>query len=232
MPIKSNRLETLLTHYWRQAPPIIKKEFQPILYNLRNKIRGNELHLPASMAKIDRRKSRCFPVFNGHLVSGIRVNMKEREPEGQISAGNEFNNFYKELCHELFKIVDIDNGKPIVKNVFKTTELYQGQYLDHLPDILIEWNDERPLGSNALENSEGSTLRLTSDSLGIIEGTNDYCRTGNHRPEGIFAIMGPGIKSRRLNRTVSIMDFAPTIAKLLGVDITDVDGAFIPEIWA
>jgi predicted AlkP superfamily phosphohydrolase/phosphomutase len=231
-PLRTNRLETLLTYYWRKAPPFIKTEFRPILYHLRNKIHGNEIYLPASMAKIDRRKSRCFPVFNGNLVSGIRVNLKEREPEGQISIGNEFNNFYKELRQELLKIVDIDYGKPIVKNVFKTIELYQGHYIDHLPDILIEWNDERPLGSNALEISEGSTLRLTSDSLGTIEGTNNYCRTGDHRPEGIFAIMGPGIKSRRLNRTVSIMDFAPTIAKLLSVDITDVDGAFIPEIWA
>lgn len=227
-----DRLKELLSCYWRQAPPFIKEELRPILLHMQNKIRRNKIYLPPSMTKIDLRKSRCFPVFNGNLVSGIRVNLKGREPEGQISIGNEFNNFYNELHQELIKIVDINYGKPIVKNVFKTIELYQGHYLDHLPDILIEWNDERPLGSNALEISEGSILQLTSDSMGTIEGTNCYCRTGDHRPEGIFAIIGPGIKARRLNRTVSIMDFAPSIAKLLGVDIPYVDGAFIPEIWA
>jgi arylsulfatase A-like enzyme len=46
----------------------------------------------------------------------------------------------------------------------------------------------------------------------------------------LFVAVGPGIKPGTLDRTVSIMDFAPTSAHLLDVDLPDVDGKPILEI--
>ena len=39
--------------------------------------------------------------------------------------------------------------------------------------------------------------------------------------------VGGGIKPGRVERTVSIVDFAPTITAMLGVPLPDVDGRFI-----
>ena len=113
-----------------------------------------------------------------------------------------------------------------MKSVRKTAALYQGEFLDCLPDLLIEWSDEKPLGGNP----SGSIVRVGSDKIGTIEGIYKGRRTGDHRPEGMFAVRGPRVKPGQMERAVSIMDFAPTFAHLLGVDLSHVDGKLITEI--
>jgi predicted AlkP superfamily phosphohydrolase/phosphomutase len=75
-------------------------------------------------------------------------------------------------------------------------------------------------------------VRLGSEKIGELEGEYRFCRTGDHFSGGMFVAVGPGIKPGTLERTVSIMDFAPTFAHLLDVDLPDVDGKPIPEISA
>ena len=41
---------------------------------------------------------------------------------------------------------------------------------------------------------------------------------------------GPGIAPGHINRTLSIMDLAPTFCALLGVTLEDVDGQAITEV--
>ena len=118
----------------------------------------------------------------------------------------------------------------MVKSVKRTANLYQGACLDHLPDLLVEWSDEKRIGSVGTGNPNGSRLRLSSNRIGIVEGTNSYCRTGDHRPEGFFIAFGPGITKGRMEGVVSIMDFAPTFTSLLGVEFPGVDGKCIPAI--
>jgi predicted AlkP superfamily phosphohydrolase/phosphomutase len=73
-------------------------------------------------------------------------------------------------------------------------------------------------------------LHITSKKIGLLEGINRYCRTGDHRPEGLFVLLGPGVQAGRIGSTVSIMDFAPTFAQLFGIQIPNVDGKPIVEI--
>ena len=57
-----------------------------------------------------------------------------------------------------------------------------------------------------------------------------YDPGGDHFPGGMFIAAGPGIQPGKLERTVSIMDFAPTFCALLDVPLPDVDGQPIREI--
>ncbi|HEX4994728.1 MAG TPA: hypothetical protein VFX87_07160, partial [Methylomirabilota bacterium] len=57
-------------------------------------------------------------------------------------------------------------------------------------------------------------------------------RTGDHRPEGLFVAAGPGLGPARLSRSVSVMDFAPTLAALLDVEVPSPDGQPIHELLA
>jgi predicted AlkP superfamily phosphohydrolase/phosphomutase len=68
--------------------------------------------------------------------------------------------------------------------------------------------------------------------MGSVQGANHYCRSGDHRPEGLFVAVGPGLAPARMSRAVSIMDFAPTFARLLGVELPSTDGAPIAELLA
>ena len=71
---------------------------------------------------------------------------------------------------------------------------------------------------------------IRSDKIGRIEREYSYCRTGDHVQAGLFIASGPGIAPGRLDREVSILDFAPTFCDALGVDCDEFDGSAIPEI--
>lgn len=220
---------------WQKIPTTIKTPLKPAVLFLHNlimhRVRSEDfLLLPPSISNIDLKNSKCFPLLNGNPVSGIRINLSGREPNGLIKPGAELNGFCDEITKDLLSIVDWETAQPVVKSVKKTCKLYHGEYIDHLPDLLIEWNDEILLGSLGISDGKGSRLRMVSEKIGVVEGANTYCRTGEHRPEGLLIAVGPGIKAGRIERTVSILDFAPTFSDIFGVKIPYVDGNPISEI--
>ncbi len=213
-----------------RVPEWAKRALRPVRDRLRGWRAERRDPVPYSCSRIDLEKSSCFPHENGYLVSGIRVNLAGREPAGRMRPGEEMDSFCRELARDLLEIVDHETGAPMIRSVKRTDSLYQGDRLNHLPDLLIEWNDEVPIGSAVAGIPKRSTIRVTSGKIGIVEGINWGCRTGDHRPEGLFIASGKGIRPGRMDRTVSLMDFAPTFTQLLGVPLPDVDGRPIPEI--
>lgn len=176
------------------------------------------------------RSSPCFPINNGLATGGIRLNLAGREPDGVLNPGAEADAFVTRLSADLLEILDARTGGPLVRRVMRTSQLYQGEHLADLPDLLVEWNDDAPTGSATVGNGNGAVVRASSPKLGIVEGTNDYGRTGEHRAEGLLLAVGGGIEPGELTGTVSILDIAPTLAALSGVALTGGDGAAIGEM--
>jgi predicted AlkP superfamily phosphohydrolase/phosphomutase len=169
-------------------------------------------------------------VDNGLAVGGIRLNLRGREPHGLVSPGAEEQALSRQLALDLEEIRNLDSGRPMIRRVSRTADLYEGEWLSLLPDLLVAWSEETPIGSATVGSGAGATVRLGSDRIGELVGTNRYCRTGDQRPEGLFVAAGPGLGPGRLARSVSVMDFAPTLAALLGVEIPSPDGAPIREL--
>lgn len=216
-PRRRDRVNPLLTRAWQSMPHGLRALLQPIRDPLR------EWMMPEEKARepvVDSAASKCFGVENNHAHGGIRVNLEGRELQGKVKPGPELDDFCTELTRDLMDIVDLDTGKQVVSRILRTDGLYEGEYRDHLPDLLVEWASDRPV----------SKVRLGSKKIGELEGEYRFCRTGDHFPGGLFVAVGPGIKPGTLERTVSIMDFAPTFARLLDVDLPDVDGKPILEI--
>ena len=178
----------------------------------------------------DPARSHCFPLSNGLAVSGIRLNLVGREPRGLITPGEEELAFLSHLERELLAIVDDATGMPLVNGVRRTRDLYAGEHLDALPDLLVEWSESAAVGSTVLGNGTGARVCARSPSVSTVEGANDYGRSGEHRAEGWFVAAGPGITRGRLERRPSVLDLAPTIARILGVQLPGVDGQPIAEI--
>ncbi len=226
------RLDNVLTWGWQKTPGLIKEPLLGMRARLRGWLdeRGRGDGLPPTVSSICAEESQVFLVDNGFPVSALRLNLKGREPSGLIEPGAEQEDFCNRLARDLLDLVEADSGKPMVKAVKRTADLYAGEYLDHLPDLLVMWDDAIKLGSATCGSPGGSTLRVRSDRIGVVEGSNLYCRSGDHRPEGMFIATGPGIGAGELGRTVSIMDFAPTFCALLDVEMPDVDGMPVEEI--
>ena len=161
---------------------------------------------------------RFFQHPNNREEAGIRINLIGREPNGLVTAGRDYEAVCERLIADLETLVDEDNGRKIVRKVLRTRDLYQGQYLSHLPDLVVQWRDDFPVRS------------ARSGKIGVISGTCPSCRTGGHRPAGQFIATGPGIIPGKLSQPVHVMDFAPTLAALLGVALDGVDGRVIPAL--
>lgn len=219
---------------WHKLPNPIRDTLKPFLsplYNLaKHFIGGGDVSQISST--FDLKQCKCFPHENGNLVSGIRINLAGREPEGLIKPGEELNGFCRELRRDLLDIIDINSGRRMVKRVIKTSDIFQGEYVGHLPDVLVEWDEHILIGSKRLNDDRSCRLKVTSEKIGLIEGEYTYCRTGDHRPEGLFTVTGSGISPGAIGRTISIMDFAPTFLNLFGVTNGHLDGKPIREIDA
>jgi predicted AlkP superfamily phosphohydrolase/phosphomutase len=229
---KFPRIFHAATGGWNRLPDPVQELLKPALYSIyhvsRNSGSGEDPNRLST--RMDLEKCRCFPHENGFLVSGIRVNLSGREPMGLIKPGAEFDDFCRQLSEDLLDVTDRASGQPMVKRVMKTSDLFQGEYLDHLPDLLVEWNEEIRMGSKAVSDDTSCRVKAASDKIGLVEGEYGYCRTGDHRPEGLLVVLGPGIQPGTMVRTVSIMDLAPTFLHWFGLACDDLDGQPLVEI--
>jgi predicted AlkP superfamily phosphohydrolase/phosphomutase len=210
---------------WHRVPIQVRKALAPLRARFGDS--GADHGLPS--LGVDTAASRCLAIYNGLAVSGIRLNLVGREPTGVLTPGAEANAFTDALIRDLTEIVDERTRQPLIKAVRRTADLYSGEHLDHLPDLLVEWSDEAPTGCTKLANGAASLVRAHSPKIGTVEGRNTYARTGEHRRDGFFIACGPAIPPKRLD-TVSLLDFAPTLTRLLGVELTSAEGKPIPEI--
>jgi len=175
--------------------------------------------------------SRCFRIPAGFPVSGIRLNLRGREPQGLLEPGPEADAFAEQLTDDLLSIVDDDTGSALIGAVHRTEALYAGARRDALPDLMVEWAST-PTGTQIHANGRGATVRARSDKIGVVEETNGYHRTGDHAPNGFFVYAGPGIPVAERKDPVDVVDFYPTICQILGLAEPRVDGDVIPELLA
>jgi len=190
---------------WVNAPAPVRKALMPL--------RRGVVHQLA-----DKKNRKYFEVINNFATAGIRVNLAGRERNGMVQPGEEYDTLCQELIEALSAFTNPDNGEPLFEEILKTSDLYEGDFLHELPDLLARWN--RPIPIN----------RAYSPKTGLLENTHGHSRTGDHTPWGMFFAVGPSIGHRALNRTVACIDFAPTISTLLGVDFQGFDGQRIGEL--
>jgi predicted AlkP superfamily phosphohydrolase/phosphomutase len=208
-------LRAALARGWALTPELVRRPVRRVHARRQRWIEARDWPRPLPL---ETRDGRCFVVDNGLVVGGIRLNLAGREPRGLLAPAA-VPEFCGAVRRELLEIVDVESGRPVVGRVMRTDELYRGAYRQHLPDLLVEWSQERALGSATVGTGRGASVRLTSSRIGTLEGINRYCRSGDHRREGLFVAVGPGLEPGRMPGAVSIMDFAPTLAGLLGVEL-------------
>jgi predicted AlkP superfamily phosphohydrolase/phosphomutase len=225
VPLRS-RVRDAVAGLWRALPSAVRSRLSP----LRDRVSpSGDAGVSDPVIDVDLGLSRCFPLANGLAVSGVRLNLAGREPRGLL-APEDADRFCAELETDLLAIVDDITGERLVRRVIRTRELYAGERLDALPDLLVEWSDAVAHGTTALGDGAAARVRARSPKIGVIEGTNDYGRSGEHRPGGWFVAAGPDARAMRMTREISVLDLAPTFTRILGVELPGADGEPIEEI--
>ena len=168
-------------------------------------------------SRADREQRRCFAVPHNDLAGAIRVNLAGRESRGHVEPGRPYDELFAQLRRDLLEVRNLDTGLPAVDDVLRVDEYCQGPKLAEMPDFFVLWNREDPID------------RVGSPRIGSVELTFRGNRSGDHTPDSVFFAVGPHIARGRID-SVSLLDFAPTIAALHGVALPDADGRVIPEL--
>ena len=217
----------LLGSLYRRLPRGLRRP----IYDLRQRVNQSWL-ARGSPLPIDPDRTRAFHVGLGvgAPFSGIRLNIRGRDPAGLLEGEQAVERCVSELVRGLTELVDADTGMPLVRRVLRTAEVYHGPRVQELPDLLVAWNTEHRLGSAVLGSGRGSVLRVSSPRIGTLEAVNSYCRSGEHRIEGMLVARGPGVAAGDAGRVLSTLDLAPTFAQMLGCTMPSAGGRLIPEL--
>ncbi|WP_447968542.1 alkaline phosphatase family protein [Nitrospira sp. M1] len=151
----------------------------------------------------------------------IRINLKGREPNGQIEPGEEYDRLCAKITEDLLELTNPDTGKHAVTGVIKVKDLYQGNHLDELQDLIVQWNGDAPIN------------HLESEKMGRVSGILPDKRSGAHMVNGFMLASGKTIQKNQILEDAHIMDVAPTILHVLHQPIPEImDGKVLSDLFA
>jgi predicted AlkP superfamily phosphohydrolase/phosphomutase len=165
----------------------------------------------------DRERRRYFAVPHNDLAGAVRVNLAGREAHGRVEPGRQYDALFEQLRADLLELCNLDTGRPAVLDLLRVDEICQGARLAEMPDFFVIWNREAPID------------RVGSPGIGMVERVFRGNRSGDHTAESVFFALGPHVSRGRIE-PVSLLDFAPTIAALHGLEMPDADGRVIPGL--
>jgi len=155
--------------------------------------------------------------YADYIQPGIWINLRGREPQGIVEPGEEYEALRARLIALLSRCRDPRTGAPIVRGVYRREEVYRGPRLDQAPDLHIEWNYDQVVSGYQFEDEAGQTVTVGS-AADIVERRNI---DGDHRPDGIFLLAGPGARRGGELAGARIVDIAPTLLHLLGLPVPE-----------
>jgi predicted AlkP superfamily phosphohydrolase/phosphomutase len=141
-------------------------------------------------------------------LTGMFLNIKGREASGAVTPGAEASRLKAEIIGRLTGLQDAERREVGIREVFDTSTLYSGPYLENAPDLLIGYN---------------AGYRTSWDcATGVVEGPvfedNVKAWSGDHC---IDPRLVPGVFfcNRKIEaRDPALIDIAPTVLRLFGVE--------------
>lgn len=171
-----------------------------------------------SFLDVDWSRSKAYS-FGRHLGS-IYLNVKGREPEGIVEPGREYEQVREEIMRLARGFVHPCTGEPLIGEILKREDIYQGPYLDRAPDLILRPRDER----NIFFGLADFGSNITVDTV--------YRYSGMHRDYGLLIMTGKGVKKGAAIEGAGIEDLAPTILYAMECPVPqDMDGRVLSEVF-
>ena len=212
----------LIARLKARAAPIVPRSLWRALRQMIGRSLEKSLPLPYQRMPIDWSRTRAYAVGR---AGNVFVNLKGREPLGIVSPGQEYEELRQTIRQALKTWRNPDTGRPVVAEVYRRENLYNGPYVEKAPDLIIQWQDYAYPCPRPGNLNQSIFYRVPS----VVYP--DMWRTGHHRPEGILLAAGPHIRHGNAVTDASITDVAPTVLYLRRTPIPDdLDGRVLTEL--
>ena len=142
-------------------------------------------------------------------ASGIRINLRGREPQGIVTPGRDYDHVVGEIIALSKSLRDPLSQKLVFQGVYRRDELYQGPEIERAPDIIL---DTAVFSEDASQNHIPTAIPM---SYGKQLFRSSFPYTGTHTGYGICAT------NRKPNRDVEgLADIPQWIMSLFHLDQT------------
>jgi predicted AlkP superfamily phosphohydrolase/phosphomutase len=215
---------------WQRLPVGARRRLAPgVARRIRRRLRTSSEGLSSYQEVFDRcplcsaavfdgtRDDPWFIVPNNTACAGMRLNLAGREPNGVV-VSDQADEVSAQLTRDLLDLVKVETGQPLVRQVTRTADHFDRTDDDTLPDLLVEWDRRSP------------TKTVYSPKTGVVHEPYEHSRTGDHDPDGLLVVAGPGIAAGVELPAIVSADVAPTLCGVLGVDFDESDGHAVPGI--
>jgi predicted AlkP superfamily phosphohydrolase/phosphomutase len=157
---------------------------------------------------VDWSQTKAYAVGLGQIY----FNLRGREGQGIVSAGEEYKALQEEMRSKLLTLTDPETGERVFADIYRRDDIYHGEYIRYAPDLQVGFLDGYRVG---WQDTLGTIRRA------VIENNNkkwsgDHCATATEISHGVFFC------NRRISSPEPhIMDLAPSVLKLLEAGIPD-----------
>lgn len=149
----------------------------------------------------------------------IFINLENREPQGIVKPGEEYEQVLSEIIQQLSNLKHPDTGEHLITDIRRRENVLNGPYVEKAADIMFSIQDY----------IYQTSVKFGVESEGLL-GNSEYEDSGTHRPEGILVLAGPGIKHGEGIQGAKVEDITPTMLALADVPVpNNLDGRILEE---
>ncbi len=151
-------------------------------------------------------RTRAYAIGYGQIY----VNLRGREARGLVAAGAEYDGLVQELADRLLRLRDPETGEPVVRAVYKRSDISHGPFDGDAPDLQVGF-------------APGYRVSWQTVAGGAPPGIvypNARPWSGDHASVDYRAVAGMVISSVPIaSGEPRLVDIAPTVLKYFGVPI-------------
>ena len=138
-------------------------------------------------------------------INGLYLNLKGREPHGKIDPGEEADNLLTEISNRLMAVRD--NGKPVIRGVYRSSRIYTGSATALAPDLIIGYHR----GYRASWDTCLGGLSEDTISDNTAAWSADHCADALEVPGVLWC-------NHKIEGNPSLIDIAPSILADYGLE--------------
>jgi predicted AlkP superfamily phosphohydrolase/phosphomutase len=155
--------------------------------------------------EVDWSRTRAYAIG----LAGIFINEAGRESQGIVPAGAVKRQLVEEIAERLSGFTDPESGDAAIREALPRERVYSGPYLESAPDVIVGYTHGYRVSWDAAVGKTGA--EIFSDNKKAWSG--DHCIHPDLVPGVLFSscALDP-------ERSARIVDIAPTVLELLGVD--------------